>query len=497
MFDRTRRLIVAALLCGCASESAQGQDAANSSTTTSGFTSTTQDGDLSTSEDAAEATTSGSSSSEGSSGTPPRSPEPTAEEWARLQTLRYDDGPPPADASNAWADDQAAALLGQRLFFDPRFSGPLLDGDNDAGADTLGQQGETGRVSCAGCHVPSSGFVDTRSPHQQISLASGWVLRKTPTLLEMGWSPLLMWDGRRDTAYGALFGALENPREFNGSRLFMAQQLYAHHREAFEAVFGPMTDFSDPSRFPPLEPAFAGCDALDAAASECRGRPGDEGPYDGMSQEDRFAVDSTVVRAGKALGAYMRRLRCGASAFDAWLDGDETALSDPAKRGARWFVGEGRCIDCHRGPLLTDHGFHNIGLLPGVVATVFIDDDDPGAIEGLGQALEDPLNSRSVHSDGDDGRLPEHIDESMLGSFKTPSLRCVDMRPSLMHTGQFSSLEETVAFFAAGGHPVGYPGNNELVPTDLDAEQRAEVAAFLETLSGPGPEPELIVPPLE
>ncbi|MCX4240956.1 cytochrome-c peroxidase [Paraliomyxa miuraensis] len=430
-----------------------------------------------------------------STGAEPHSPDPTPEEWALLQTLRYDEGPPPADVTNAWADDDAAALLGQALFFDPRFSGPLLDGDNDGDPDTLGEQGQTGRVSCAGCHIPESGFSDTRSPHQQISLASGWVLRKTPSLLDMGWIRLLSWDGRRDTAYGSLFGALENPLEFNGSRLFMAQQLHAHHREAFEDVFGPMEDFSDPGRFPPLEPTEAGCDALNVPVSECRGKPGDEGPYDGMADADRFAVDRVVVQAGKAIGAYMRRLRCGSSEFDAWLDGGEPALSDAARRGARWFVGEGHCIDCHGGPLLSDHSFHNVGLLPAVVATVFIDDDDPGAIEGIAGAIDDPLNSRSVHSDGDDGRLPRDVDRSMLGAFKTPSLRCVDLRPSFMHTGQYRTLEQVVGFFAEGGHPVGYPGVNELQPTDLDAQQRADLVAFLEALRGPGPDPSLLEPP--
>src|SRR5262245_55945868 len=33
----------------------------------------------------------------------------------------------PEDVSNKYADDPAAALLGQRLFFDTSFSGPLLD----------------------------------------------------------------------------------------------------------------------------------------------------------------------------------------------------------------------------------------------------------------------------------------------------------------------------------------------------------------------------------
>src|ERR1700710_1483566 len=81
--------------------------------------------------------------------------------------------PPPPDVSNRFSDDPRAAAFGQQLFFDPTFSGKLLDGDNDGSPEALGKTGQTGRVACAGCHLPASGFVDTRSVGKQISLAAG------------------------------------------------------------------------------------------------------------------------------------------------------------------------------------------------------------------------------------------------------------------------------------------------------------------------------------
>jgi hypothetical protein len=39
--------------------------------------------------------------------------------------------PPPVGPTNAWADDPAAAALGQALFFTPIFAGRLLSGDNN------------------------------------------------------------------------------------------------------------------------------------------------------------------------------------------------------------------------------------------------------------------------------------------------------------------------------------------------------------------------------
>src|SRR5687768_12117295 len=47
----------------------------------------------------------------------------TAEERVILESFAL--GPLPSSPSNAVADDQTAAALGQQFFFDPRFSGPL------------------------------------------------------------------------------------------------------------------------------------------------------------------------------------------------------------------------------------------------------------------------------------------------------------------------------------------------------------------------------------
>ena len=98
----------------------------------------------------------------------------------------------PADASNAVADDANAATLGQALFFDPDFSGRLLDSDNGTAQNmegfvhkSVGHQGESGRVSCASCHVPTDVFGDTRTVHQQVSLAAGRSKPRAPKIYEI------------------------------------------------------------------------------------------------------------------------------------------------------------------------------------------------------------------------------------------------------------------------------------------------------------------------
>lgn len=399
-----------------------------------------------------------------------------------LAALALGDDTPPPDPTNAFADDAAAALFGQELFFDPGFSGRLLDGDNDGDPDTLGVRGETGRVSCAGCHVPDDGFADGRSPGRQISLAAGWVLRRTPSLLDVGHARLVTWDGRRDSTWSQVFGPLESPDEMNSSRLFVAQEIARRHAATYEAIFGPLPPLLDEARFPPLTAEDAGCTRAPGGVVTC-----DE-VFETLAATDQALVTGVVVNLGKALGAFQRKLACGPGAFDAWLAGDDAALDPAAVRGAGLFAGKGRCLECHDGPHLSDQRFHNVGLAPATVAVVFRDDGDRGAAVGLPALLADPLNSVGVFSDGADDRLDDlPAAAAREGAFRTPTLRCVAGRPSFMHTGQFLTLDEVVAFFARGGHPAGYPGTSELTPLALTDDEQADLVAFLRALDGPGP----------
>lgn len=421
------------------------------------------------------------------------------EAMALLRTLSAEVLPaPPADATNDYAEDAAAAEFGQKLFFETRFSGRLLDGDNDGSDNALGVVGETGKVSCAGCHLPSTGFSDTRTLHQQISLGAGWGIRKAPSLLDVAQSKLLMWDGRRDTFYNQIFGVLESPVEANSSRLYVASQVAKLHKDEYESIFGQLPDFTDTDRFPALSDEQTGCEELDAdskCAGTMRGIPGDAADYDGMSASDQSDVTRVVVNLGKALGAYERLLTCGKGRFDEWIAGDAEALTESEQRGAYLFVGKAGCVSCHSGPYFSDERFHNVGLKPAVVATVFLDAWDEGAAIGISEANADPLNSSGDFSDGDDGRLSDAGGDELLGAFRTPRLRCAGSRPAFMHTGQFGTLDEVVAFFNRGGDPNGYPGVNELHALDLTLEERADLVAFLAALEGPGPSSALLGPP--
>jgi cytochrome c peroxidase len=66
-------------------------------------------------------------------------------------------------------------LLGQKLFFDARLSA-------------------TGKTACASCHDPTYAFAEPR--RVSISDSGRHGRRNAPSLLDVGFLPRLMWDGR-------------------------------------------------------------------------------------------------------------------------------------------------------------------------------------------------------------------------------------------------------------------------------------------------------------
>src|SRR5207253_8504734 len=104
-------------------------------------------------------------------------------------------GAPPADPTNIVFENPGAARLGQRLFYDPRFS-------------------KEGSVACATCHRSSLGLAD------RASLPKGFpVDRNVPTLWNVAYNRWFFWDGRADSLWGQALKPLENPREHAGTRL--------------------------------------------------------------------------------------------------------------------------------------------------------------------------------------------------------------------------------------------------------------------------------------
>lgn len=383
----------------------------------------------------------------------------------------------PADPTNRVADDPAAAHLGQQIFFDARFSGPIIL-ENDGVSGFLGELGEAGKASCASCHDVASGGADSRSKGPT-SLGTGWTGRNAPSVLNAALSPWLFWDGRKDTLWAQALGPLESRVEHNVSRLAVVHLIFTLYRADYEAMFGSMPPLDDALRFP------------------AAGRPGDS-TYDSLATSDRDAVDSVFANVGKAIAAYERLLVDTSSPFDRFLDGDATAMSDAAVRGARLFVGRASCNECHSGPLLADDRFHNHGIPQAGTTVPRIDE---GRARGVPDVIADPFNSQGTFSDdaaaGAVKLADLHSTSADLGAFKTPTLRNVSQTAPYMHTGGFATLWDTVEWYRRAAGTDGFVGTRaaeaevlRLSDTDVD-----DIVEFLLALDGEGIAPELVTAP--
>lgn len=172
----------------------------------------------------------------------------------------------------------------------------------------------------------------------------------------------------------------------------------------------------------------------------------------------------TWERVTAALASFERTLLAGNSAFDRFQSGDEAALSPSARRGWELFRGKAGCVGCHaytsEQPFFTDHSFHNTGVAWG-----------------------NPKPDSDIRFTPELGRYWETRDRRDLGAFRTPSLRNVAMTAPYMRNGHFATLAEVVEHYAAG--PPENPFlDDRLEPLDLSAQEKADLVAFLEALTG-------------
>jgi cytochrome c peroxidase len=166
----------------------------------------------------------------------------------------------------------------------------------------------------------------------------------------------------------------------------------------------------------------------------------------------------------KSLASFERTLLSGNSPFDQYqYGGNKLALSPAAIRGLEIFRDpkRGNCAVCHtieeHYALFTNGTFHNIGV--GVNAE--------GDLTDLGR-----FDATKIQAE--------------KGKFKTPGLRNVALTAPYMHDGSLKTLKSVVDFYAGGGNSNPYL-DKDIKPLHLSAQDRADLVAFLESLTGDMP----------
>lgn len=363
--------------------------------------------------------------------------------------------PPPVPAGNPMT--AAKASLGKALFWDEQMS-------------------STKTVSCGTCHRPDEGGSDPRTavgnplstnpgpdgvggtlddifgspgvpknnPDGTYAVANfyGFRLqvtgRKSPTYLNAGYATGgLFWDGR----------ALDTFRDPITNNVILQEG------GALESqVLGP--PLSD------VEMSHGGRDWTQVAARIAVSRPlalasniptslqtwiGGRS-YAELFEEAFGTPDVTPARIAMAVATHERMLFSDRTPFDRWAAGNPDALTPMEADGARLFRGF-NCIQCHDGPLFSDHLFHNIGVRP------------QGDDLGRGIVTGNPENN---------------------GQFKTPVLRNVELHGPYFHTGTFNTLDDVVNFYNRGGD-FDAPNIDRGVirPMGMTQMERQHMAAFM------------------
>ncbi len=174
-------------------------------------------------------------------------------------------------------------------------------------------------------------------------------------------------------------------------------------------------------------------------------------------------INSFAIK--NALASYIRSLSNYDSKFDGYMRSEEKLNQDEIA-GFNLFAGKAKCATCHFIPLTN-------GTVP------------PGFMKSESEVLGVPDKNKKL--DGDLGKFELTGAEIHRNSFKTPTIRNVELTAPYMHNGVFKTLEEVIDFYnEGGGRGLGFSLENQTLPEDklkLTPQEKKQLIAFMKTLT--------------
>lgn len=222
--------------------------------------------------------------------------------------------------------------------------------------------------------------------------------------------------------------------------------------QEFQFWDGRRATLEDQARDPVVNPV-----EMNAVWSEVVVRLAADPVYPDLFQAAFGSPEITEDRVVMAIAQFERTLVSAESRFDRKLRGEVTFTAAEQRGEDLFFSEQGECSHCHAAPFFTDNEFHDIGL-------------------------------DSIPMDAGRAGVTAHAFDE--GKFKTPTLRNIEVTGPYMHDGRFETLAEVLEHYADGVHrspnldpTLGVHLNGGGDGVDLDAQEQADVIAFLRTLT--------------
>ncbi|SDD34065.1 cytochrome-c peroxidase [Niabella drilacis] len=297
----------------------------------------------------------------------------------------------------------AKIRLGEKLFFDASLSG-------------------TGTRSCASCHQPERAYTDGLARPADIRDPAKLLERNAPTLLNAALQSNYFYDMKALTLEDQVRDVICNKAEMDGS---------------MEAVIKYIA--GNGSYRPLLAKAFP------------------------AKKEPDIHPDEVT----NALASYVRSLTRLNSRFDAYMRGDDGALSGQELRGFNLFAGKAKCATCHFIPLFN-------GIVP------------PKYVGSETEVLGVPASLTDSTLDPDPGYYRVIGIDSYKNAFKVPGVRNIDKTAPYMHNGVYQTLDQLLEFYnKGGGAGLGIYLPNQTLPREnlhLTENEKEDIIAFMKSL---------------
>jgi len=284
-------------------------------------------------------------------------------------------------------------------------------------------------ISCASCHKQEMAFTD--GERFSLGFNGERTARNSMAIANMRWHGLFFWDGRAPTLEEQVLMPIQDPVEMGMTLEEVEDKLkdIDIYPDMFESAFGSKEITSD---------------RVSKALSQfVRSIMSQGSKYDQI-----YGLPDSRIKNIFTDEEYL-----GFTLFKTHIDPDYGAgINKPgtANRGAN-------CGDCHHTALLTNNLFTSNGL------------DSITKDEGYG-----PISGKEKYD----------------GTFKTPTLRNIELTAPYMHDGRFQTLEEVLDHYDqhVQDHPnldiqIAEAGNIYPGRLDLTNKEKNAIIAFLKTLT--------------